>query len=216
MPYCFDCGTEVGADASYCPNCGTALEFDADSGAGEDNAVPIDERELAGEQDGASDQPSEEPSSEEPVPQPANPSAQSPGSTSERDDGIMAQIKRRPLLALLGAGAVGLGGYFLLLDDDDSPEGVVVSYFNALNAGDTDAVNDLLHPDAPTDEVTEEDMAFIEGIEFTVHSTEVIEEDGDEAVVEADVTFDPEDAPAEEDTLTISLRKHDGEWLIWE
>ncbi len=124
-------------------------------------------------------------------------------------------MQRRRFLILGGATlstalAGCLGG-----DDNGDPESVVESYWEAIDDLDPDAANELIHPDALDEPLTDDDMIFFDGLEITVLSTELIEEDEDEAIVEAVIEVDSDElSEPEEETTELLLERYEGQWLI--
>lgn len=98
----------------------------------------------------------------------------------------------------------------------DDPESVVVAYFEAVDAGDVDTMNNLIHPDSPEEELSEEEGDdFEENVHIEVESTELLEEADGEAEVEIEYELDADDLEEPMDvTQTFFLEEYDGEWLI--
>lgn len=147
-----------------------------------------------------------------------------------------------------GAGAVAAAGagWFLFVRDSTpgGPEGVVYQMADAMESGDVEAMDDLVHEQAPVrdgfggDNPIEETREFdqmmaaaeAEGVNFslsiTVEETEVIEQESTDApgiqeaaVVEATLTtsVQAEDISEEdEDTSTVLVvQNDDGDWKYW-
>lgn len=96
------------------------------------------------------------------------------------------------------------------------PEEAITRFIQALDEGDLDTVNGMLHPDGNLQEIPEEDANQLEAGELTVESTEVREETEDRAVVR--VTIAAQSPEGEERTIEEDweLRPLDGEWRVWD
>lgn len=125
-------------------------------------------------------------------------------------------IQRRKFIMAIGAaGAVGLAG---CLSDDNDPEDVVEEFYAAMNDGDVETMNELIHKDSPGEGASEEDFEESEEVGFTVEETEVLEEDDDVAKVRAEITFEVEvmgEVFEETGENTLELRTEDGAWKIY-
>jgi hypothetical protein len=126
-------------------------------------------------------------------------------------------------VALLG------GGWFFFLrgdgDSTSSPESVVEAFYGALDDGDIERANSLIHEDSPEGELTAN--TFNQDASFTVESVEVPDEDSGYNAAEYDSVqeFRPVrieltvSANGEERTSTVNgtvAKNADGEWKIWE
>lgn len=109
------------------------------------------------------------------------------------------------------AGTAGCAG--ILGGGGSEPESTVKDYVTALDEGDVETANDLVHPDGSVQEIGDEGADMLEQAEFTLDSTELVEEGEDRAVVEASITTE---FMGEEETTDgrFELRTHDGEWKI--
>lgn len=142
-------------------------------------------------------------------------------------------MDRRTYLTGVVAGTVALAGCESLPgsatgDEDDEDDGttesdprqvqVVREYYSALNEGDADAANRLIHPDAPAGEVSEEGASYFEeNIDIGVTDAQLRGESGDTAEVTATVltrTEESEDPSREE--WVFELRRTDDGWQIYE
>ena len=124
--------------------------------------------------------------------------------------------RRKFIMAVGAASAAGLAG---CLSGDNDPDDVVEEFYAAMDEGDVDAMNELIHEDSPEGEATEEDFEGSEDFEFTVEETEVLEEDDDVAEVRAKVTFEGEfmgEEFEETDEDLIELRTEDGSWKVYD
>lgn len=124
-------------------------------------------------------------------------------------------MRRRRYLGLTAAattaGLAGCSGFL----GDEAPDEVVEQFYQAIDEGDRETANGLIHPDSPTGEITEEEMSGLEDVDITVEGAEIVDESEDEAVVEAEVTWDDGEMSTT-DTATIELRTDDGDWKVYE
>lgn len=115
---------------------------------------------------------------------------------------------------LTATGAVITAGLAGCSDNGNgNHESAVESYLDALEERDLEAYNEVVAADG---ELGEADSWPYHGtVELIVHDYELVEEDGDTVVYEAEVTSDH--AQGETDIIrTIELRQEDGEWKIWD
>lgn len=114
--------------------------------------------------------------------------------------------------ALATAATAGCSG--ILGGGGGSPEGAVQEFYTALNEGDADSANALLHPDGGADEITQQQADQLSQADFSVDSTEVVEQGDEQAIVEVTVTMS---MMGQEETQSsqVELRTHDGQWKIW-
>lgn len=106
-----------------------------------------------------------------------------------------------------------------LRPDADPQERVVRRYFDALQAGDVERVNQLLHDRAEVPEFTEEDAAQSSEVSITVESVSTVERSGQgvkfaivRAVITANSTSDDRKATVAQG---FELRIQDGYWRIY-
>lgn len=139
-------------------------------------------------------------------------------SRTEREVDGPGQSRRRYLgatAAVLTAATAGCSGVLGGGDGGSaSPDAAVEAYIDAMNEGDADAANALLHPDGSATEITEQQAQELSQVEFTVESTEVLEQSDGRADVGMTVTMA---FGGEENTnrTTVELRTHDGEWKLY-
>ncbi len=99
---------------------------------------------------------------------------------------------------------------------DSGPEGVAEAYVSALDSADPDQIESVIHSESELSEEysSEETVALLEEIDFSLDSTEVIEQGDEMAIVEATVTTS---GMGEEQTETqeLELRKEDGDWKVY-
>jgi len=101
-------------------------------------------------------------------------------------------------------------------DVDETAEEAIARFIDALNAGDTESVNGMLHPEGRLDEVPEQEGERLADSEISIESTEVVEEEEERAVVRVTlvaVSPEGEETTTEEDW---ELRVLDGEWRVWD
>lgn len=207
MAECPHCGGDVEAQHTYCPDCGTAL-----AGAGASPADP-------GGTDSGADTDASGPESAGTDPDPV---ARGPESAVEQNAGGSSPVSRRGLLVgggLLGVAAAG-GGLFVLLDGG-SPVDPVEQSFTAFNNSNFERFNESFHPDAPFREFIDSEYRERFGPEagttYIVKSREVVNRTESEAVVQETLVRDADDQPAPEEYVSNwTVRKHEGEWKIWE
>lgn len=134
-------------------------------------------------------------------------------------DGGM-DVSRRNLLvyggAAVGTAAVGGAGGFLLLsggNDPGDPEETVRSFVTAMDEGDTEQFNSLIHEDADIERLNESNAAMLEGINMSVESSEVLSENATNAEVRVNLstTFMGE---TQTSTSRVLLETQNGEWRI--
>ena len=122
----------------------------------------------------------------------------------------MAGLSRRQVLAVGGAGVLGVGGgaFFLLGGDDGgtrSPKETTREFITAMQSDDGETIRSLVHPDSPLDP----DTLVGTDIQVTIQRLSVTGESEQQATVEA--TWTDNDG-----TSTFTLRKYDGEWLVYD
>ncbi|MFB1062321.1 NTF2-like N-terminal transpeptidase domain-containing protein [Natrinema sp. H-ect4] len=122
-------------------------------------------------------------------------------------------MQRRQFLGATAVATAGLAGCMGVLND--SPDEVVEKFYQAANDGDRATVNDLLHSDSPSGEISEEEMSNLEDTEMTVEETEVVDETDSIAEVRAEITME-QDGESTTNEMTIELRTEDGDWKIYE
>ena len=130
-----------------------------------------------------------------------------------------------------GAAIAAVGGWYVFLRDSatDSPTGVIDAYASALNSGDVDAANNLVHENAPMGQISEAEAEEMEEFTFSIVQMEVFDRDenveGVENVqafarVEVEMTITGEVLGEEIDETTVSqittAQTDDGEWKLWD
>lgn len=237
MPYCPHCGSRTG-DSTDCNSCGTETEGDllTDGGQGPNDRRGNQPTQPAGNnqpQGGGQGQPPQGGQSRQPQGQQQgyNQQGQQPRGNQRRgpppqqgNDGF----SRRQLL-LGGGGAVALlgGGWFFFLreNDGDGPKAVVEEFYAALDDGDIERANSLIHADSPEGELTAN--SFNQNADFTVESVTIPDEESQYSANEYDSVqeFRPVEieltvsANGNEQTNTVNgvvAKNANGEWKIWE
>lgn len=128
-------------------------------------------------------------------------------------------MQRRQYLAATATGLAGtLAG--CASGDSDADDGpgdpteAMQTYIERVNAGDGDAVNEMIADDGDFETLTAEDAAVLEEMTVELDSAETLERDSEEARVEATIRFvQGERVDAEHRVFT--LRAMDGEWRLW-
>lgn len=135
-------------------------------------------------------------------------------------------VSRRDVLAVSGTTTIAAtaGCSDLLFFLDDGPEDVAEEFVEALNDGDFQAANDLIHPDARIDGAGfAADVlagyygidAVVEAAEMSVEDTNTREESDGQALVAVTVSVDIGFDETEGD-VGVELREHDGDWMVWD
>lgn len=127
------------------------------------------------------------------------------------------RVNRRACLAVIGGGlTTSLAGCSSLpLIGSDGPDDVVEAFIGAIQDGDREAANDLIHPDSPQGEFSEEEWEEAQGFDTIEVEILEVEENDDEATVTSEMTVGWDGETMTDETEWV-LRTHDGEWKIWE
>lgn len=152
-------------------------------------------------------------------PQRGQPGGYPPG----EDDGF---TRRQLLIGGAGALAAAGGGWYFFLRDSGGPGAVVEDYVSAINSGDVNEAESLIHEDAP--------MSGPDGpsedVDVSVQSTRTVDANVPDAAaydtvqefqaVEVEISFSGEVAGqevGETDTQVVIVAKNtDGEWKLWD
>ena len=112
---------------------------------------------------------------------------------------------------------VGLAGCTGIFSSGRSPAETVKKYNDAVNDGDVDALNSLIHEDANKTPYTEERIESW-GDDWTIplDSVDVIDETDESVIVEATGRMKYDDGSEEPFSSEFTLRQEDGEWKIYE
>lgn len=122
-------------------------------------------------------------------------------------------MRRREYMVATAAAAttVGLAG----CSGGSGPAATVEQFYSALQDGDTERATELVHSESPMAGSVEMAAGMLSEMDFSVDSTEVLEESDSRATVEVTVTVTMS-GETETSTETVELRKEDGEWKLWE
>ena len=134
-------------------------------------------------------------------------------------------MKRREFLTVAAVSSLAVTGC-LHADEDEpdegegtgDPETTVRSFIEALDAGDAEAVNALIHPDGEVPPLSEGDAEQFGQADWTVEETEITDQTDETATVRSRLTIGipvPDSEPQTED-VEWELRLRDGEWLVWD
>ncbi|WP_340101617.1 hypothetical protein [Salinibaculum salinum] len=142
------------------------------------------------------------------------------GWKSEQIDGGDS-ISRRALLKYGGgvAGGAGLlGGGWLFYDRllrERTPQETVRQYYAALDNGNEEKANGLIHEDSPVSGNSETFISIAEQADLTVQEVEVVDQSDDQATVRVTVHIEYDTSEEDTQTVTRTLRKSDGMWKLW-
>lgn len=103
-------------------------------------------------------------------------------------------------------------------DEDTSPVTVVEQFYENLDSGNIAEANSLIHADSPEQEIPEEEgSTYRDDYDITVNGTELLEEDGDRAVVRVELTIASRETGEEQTSEQfIVLRGTDDGWKFYE
>lgn len=131
-------------------------------------------------------------------------------------------MRRRQYLGAVvavGSGIIaGCGSLASFGGPSQDPDEVVEAYFEALNDGDREEAEALLHSESDDLDMSDQEFEFWDGVIIEILDVETVEQEGDGAVVE--ITWDIESA---EEGVTLggdggstrfTLAIEDGEWRI--
>lgn len=128
-------------------------------------------------------------------------------------------MRRRQFIAsatttVAAASIAGCSGILGSDGGSSGPEGAVGAYVDAGAEGDQEALQDAVHPDAPSSVV--QGAAFYTMYEsVSVDSTEVVEEGEGQATVEATIEYETS-GESGTDTSTFEVRTNeDGDWKVY-
>jgi hypothetical protein len=129
-------------------------------------------------------------------------------------------MRRRTYLTATTLSLTALAGCSGLLgggnDVGDDPEATTVAFIEALDDGDRERANELLHPETPGQEVTEEVASQSADQDISIDSTEVLTSEDDVAEVRVELTVsDASGGQSESFALVYELRTDGGDWRIW-
>jgi hypothetical protein len=129
-------------------------------------------------------------------------------------------MNRRAYLTAIGASTAALAGCTGGLlggggGAGDDPAATVEAFVQALDDGDVERANELIHSESPQGELSESGASAAAEAEITVEETEVLEQSEDEARVRVEITFE-QDGQTENSETVYVLRTEDGAWRIWD
>lgn len=122
-------------------------------------------------------------------------------------------MRRREYLTATTAAAVAVAGCTEFTDSDE-PDDVTEAYYRALDDGDRERANELLHEESE-ETLTEETMLLFREMEIEVEETAVLEESDDTAEVRVELTVRI-DGDEETNEEVHELRTEDGDWKLYE
>lgn len=202
MVECPNCGAPINEQASICGACGTSLNQGNEQGEQPRQGQGQSRRSQQSQPQQGQGQPTGQPQHGQ------SGTYQHP----KNDDDFVAGLSRRQVVAA-GAGIAVLGGGAFLLTGG-GPKPTAREFLNALDEGNAEKANSLIHPDSPMGDVSKLGLALVEEINYEIQSLSVEENTGDEAVVEAELELS-KNGRSETSTTMIVLRKHDGEWKVY-
>jgi hypothetical protein len=130
-------------------------------------------------------------------------------------------ISRRALLKYGGGAAGGaglLGGGWLFYDRllrERTPEETVTQYYAALDNGNEEKANGLIHEDSPVSGNSETFISIAEQANLTVREVNVVDQSEDQATVRVTVHIEYDNDEEDTQTVTRTLRKSSGTWKLW-
>lgn len=130
-------------------------------------------------------------------------------------------ISRRALLKYGGGAAGGaglLGGGWLFYDRllrERTPEETVTQYYVALDNGNEEQANGLIHEDSPVSGNSETFISTAEQANLTVREVEIVDQSEDQATVRVTVHIEYDSDDEDTQTVTRTLRKSNGTWKLW-
>lgn len=243
MRRCHNCGAETEAEATACPSCGASLQSGSshdhpqrradNRGHQTDQQTGYDQQPA---QRGRSDQQSAQRPSQSPggAGQPPRQRGQQTRQAGGQQRGRQArqagqqhgrqphgappqETGRRDLLKYGLGGVVALAGGFFLFDSvlgGRGPAETVEQFYVAVDNGNRERANELIHSDSPMEDVSVLGTVFGSAIDITVEQTEVVEKSDDSATVRATLTVSSSGSSETSET-DVELRTENGEWKIW-
>jgi len=92
-----------------------------------------------------------------------------------------------------------------------TPESTARTYVKALDAGDRDAVNDLIAAEGTLDTWSSSEFDWVGAFDFEFVGFEAYDEDDDNVLGDVTMTIDGNTR-----TVEFEFRRIEGEWLVWE
>jgi len=133
------------------------------------------------------------------------------------DDREDETATRRRFLGATAAGATAAiaGCSGLLGGGSGDPAATVETFYGSLNEGDAESANALIHPEGNAEEITQQQAEQLSQADFSVDSTEVVEQGDGRAVVAVTITISMM-GQEQSQTTNVELRTHEGQWKIWD
>lgn len=231
MPSCPNCGALVDESEPFCENCGASVSGNAQQPP--QNGQGQQPRGDRGQppQGGRGQQPPRGQQGQQPAQggqgqQPPqgqrgqhSPGGQPPGGAY----GDNGDSSRREFLKYgVGAAVVAGGGYFAWTTflSSSGPAETVRNFYTSLDDGNTQKASDMIHSESPKKGTLRSDSsefanAMLAQVDVSVDSTDVVTETETRATVETTLTVSMGDLGDQTDTMTVELRKEDGEWKIY-
>lgn len=102
--------------------------------------------------------------------------------------------------------------------DPGDPEDIFEEYVERTDDGDFEGINEELYADeAEGEDWIEEDVDYLQAVDFEKTDIDTLERDDDVAKVEVSFRIDyPEDGEERMHTDVFELRVVDGEWRLWD
>lgn len=128
------------------------------------------------------------------------------------------QSRRRYLGATAAVVSVGLAGCNDILGGGGGggPEAAVERFADAMDRGDREAMENLIHPDSPqAGQLTNQTVSGLAEADVTLESTEVVEQGDGRATVNVTITL-PANGQEQTTEQQWELRTHEGEWKLYQ
>ncbi len=106
------------------------------------------------------------------------------------------------------------GGYLAytqFLAGPSGPAAPIHSYIDAATAGNQEGVEAAVHPNSPERSSLIQSASFLDGMDASIESTEVVSQTEERAMVEATASMGGQ----ESSTSTFEVRKYEGDWKLW-
>lgn len=95
-------------------------------------------------------------------------------------------------------------------EDISAPEEVVISFYQALDDGNSRKANTVLHTESPTGEITQKQAGRVANIDVSVEETKLVRQRSTTAIVRSDINQGQNRI-----TVKLELRFENGAWKIW-
>lgn len=216
MAECPNCGARITEQDAVCNTCGVSLTGRSTHVGGKDQQNRRQGSQQAQDHGGQPrrSQPRESPQKQkhQQSHEQSNrqPTYSSPNTNSETG---VSKLSRRQTLIAGGVGIAALGGGAFVFLGGRGPKETVTEFFSALDNGNRQKANSMIHPNSPIGEVGQNLFRTFENASFSVQNPRVEDKSGDTATVVA--TLNAESA-GRSTQMTNNLRKHNGEWKIYD